>query len=241
MDVPLCCYLARVTGRPVKMIMSYAEELTAANPRHASVIKIKTGVKKDGRLWARELNAVFNGGAYAAIKENTTCNLPGARHGNGSYFIPHATVQSLCRLYELDSRRHHARAGRSPGELRGRIAHGLRGTSTWYRPLRVSLQKRPQARRRDASRCSDEQRYGAAVAGNPAQTAAGQGEKNCRTSERGFALASRDVNMGEANVDVALKAERTASILTTVPETIRNRVAHGLPPDRGGSVKNTPG
>src|SRR5438128_1371875 len=95
MDMPLCYYLAKTTGRPVKMIMSYAEELSAANPRHASVVTIKTGVKKDGRLWARELKAVFNGGAYAGIKENTTCNLPGARHGNGCYFIPHSLVQSF--------------------------------------------------------------------------------------------------------------------------------------------------
>ena len=32
MDLPLCYFLAKVTGRPAKMIMSYAEELSAANP-----------------------------------------------------------------------------------------------------------------------------------------------------------------------------------------------------------------
>ena len=75
--------------------MSYTEELFAANPRHASVIAIKTGVKKDGRLWARELKAVFNGG-LAGIKESSNGNLPGSRHGNGSYAIPHSYIQSLC-------------------------------------------------------------------------------------------------------------------------------------------------
>jgi CO/xanthine dehydrogenase Mo-binding subunit len=95
MDIPLCYYLAKVTGRPAKMVMSYSEELTAANPRHASVITVKTGLKKDGRLWARELKAVFNGGAYAGIKESSNGNLPGSRHGNGSYSIPHAFVQSF--------------------------------------------------------------------------------------------------------------------------------------------------
>ncbi|MGH7782438.1 MAG: xanthine dehydrogenase family protein molybdopterin-binding subunit, partial [Candidatus Binatia bacterium] len=88
MDIPLCYYLAKVTGRPVKMVMGYSEELSAGNPRHASVITIKTGVKKDGRLWARELKAVFNGGAYAGIKESSNGNLPGARHANGAYSIP---------------------------------------------------------------------------------------------------------------------------------------------------------
>ena len=32
MDISLCYYLAKVTGRPVKMVMSYSEELSAANP-----------------------------------------------------------------------------------------------------------------------------------------------------------------------------------------------------------------
>ena len=36
---------------------------------------------------------------------------------------------------------------------------------------------------------------------------------------RGFALASRDVNFGEANIQIALKEDGKAYILTTVPET----------------------
>jgi CO/xanthine dehydrogenase Mo-binding subunit len=53
MDVPLCYFLAKTTGRPVKMIMNYAEELMAGNPRHPSQITIKTGIKADGKIWAR--------------------------------------------------------------------------------------------------------------------------------------------------------------------------------------------
>ena len=53
MNVPLAYLLSQRSGRPVKMIMSYIEELMAGNPRHPSVITIKTGVKNDGRFWAR--------------------------------------------------------------------------------------------------------------------------------------------------------------------------------------------
>src|SRR4029077_20067353 len=95
MDIPLCYYLAKATHRPVKMIMSYAEELTAANPRHPSTITIRTGVKNDGKLWAREVRAVFDSGAYAAFKNNDTVNLPGARHGAGAYFIPHLKIDAF--------------------------------------------------------------------------------------------------------------------------------------------------
>ena len=95
MDIPVAYYLAKATGRPVKIVMSYSEELTAGNPRHPSTIKIKTGVKKDGRLWARAVKMIFNSGAYAAFKPNATINLPGARHGAGAYRIPHVSVKAV--------------------------------------------------------------------------------------------------------------------------------------------------
>ena len=38
----------RRSGLPVKMVMDYTEELIAGNPRHAAIIKVKTGVKKNG-------------------------------------------------------------------------------------------------------------------------------------------------------------------------------------------------
>ena len=48
MDVPVAYFLSKKSGQPVKMVMDYTEELTAGNPRHASIIKVRTGVKKNG-------------------------------------------------------------------------------------------------------------------------------------------------------------------------------------------------
>src|SRR2546421_532907 len=45
MNVPLAYSLSLRSGRPVKMLMSYTEELMAGNPRHPAVVTIKTGVK----------------------------------------------------------------------------------------------------------------------------------------------------------------------------------------------------
>ena len=87
MDVPLCYHLARTSGRPVKMIMTYAEELMAGNPRHPSVVTVKTGVKKDGRMWARQTQMVFGAGAYGGFVPTT--NLGGSRYSGGCYRIPH--------------------------------------------------------------------------------------------------------------------------------------------------------
>jgi len=112
MDLPLAYHLARVTGRPVKMLMRYAEELMAGNPRHPSVITMRTGVTKDGRILARRVKALFNSGAYAAFKPAPSVNLGGAGMGAGVYRIPNLLIEALC-VYSNNIPCGHAR---SPGE-----------------------------------------------------------------------------------------------------------------------------
>jgi CO/xanthine dehydrogenase Mo-binding subunit len=57
--------LARASGRPVKVMTTSEEELTAAYPRQATVIELKTGVTRDGRLTAKEGRIYFDTGAFA--------------------------------------------------------------------------------------------------------------------------------------------------------------------------------
>ena len=92
MDVPLCYHLALHSGRPVKMVMDYIQELMAGNPRHPGIITIKTGLKRDGRIWARQAKTVFNSGAYGAFKPRV--HLRGADHSGGPYNIPHVQIDS---------------------------------------------------------------------------------------------------------------------------------------------------
>ena len=68
MDLPAVVYLARRTRRPVKYVMRYAEELTAANPRHSGVIRIKSGLRSDGTLLARQATLLWDAGAYGGFK-----------------------------------------------------------------------------------------------------------------------------------------------------------------------------
>ena len=93
MDVPLAYALAQRVGRPVKMIMNYVEELMAGNPRHPSVITIKTGVKQDGQLWARHTRVVYNGGAYGGFRGALTLS-GGRQAGGGPYRIPHFRIDN---------------------------------------------------------------------------------------------------------------------------------------------------
>ncbi len=66
MEIPLAYYLSKASKRPVKIVMDYSEELSAMNPRHASEIRIKAGVKRDGTLTAWDAEGWFPTGGYAA-------------------------------------------------------------------------------------------------------------------------------------------------------------------------------
>jgi CO/xanthine dehydrogenase Mo-binding subunit len=63
---PIVAALAWKTGFPVKLVLS-REEIFATLMRHASVIRIRSGIRRNGRLVAREVLAQFNGGAYTDI------------------------------------------------------------------------------------------------------------------------------------------------------------------------------
>ena len=91
MDVAVVYLLSKKSGRPVKMVMDYDEEFVAGNPRHASIINVKTGVKKDGTIVAHHMDFVFDSGAYGAFKPNAFLNGP---HGSaGPYNIPHCLIE----------------------------------------------------------------------------------------------------------------------------------------------------
>jgi CO/xanthine dehydrogenase Mo-binding subunit len=96
MDAPVAYQLARRAGRPVRMVMTYTEELTAGNPRHPSVIRLKTGVKRDGTLVARDSLAVWDGGAYGGHKPIPTVHLLGGLEAAGAYRVPHLRMDSRC-------------------------------------------------------------------------------------------------------------------------------------------------
>jgi CO/xanthine dehydrogenase Mo-binding subunit len=63
-----CYFLAKATGRPIKAVMTYLDELQATNSRHPAIIKLKTAVSSDGKFLAHQSEAILDGGAYAAGK-----------------------------------------------------------------------------------------------------------------------------------------------------------------------------
>lgn len=56
--------LAQRSGRPVQIVYNREESLCTTRARHPMVLKLKTGVKKDGTLVALDLTVISDGGAY---------------------------------------------------------------------------------------------------------------------------------------------------------------------------------
>ena len=65
MKEPIAAILSRNTGRPVKIVNSREEEFETAKIRYPFIIRIKTGLKKDGRILARQVKVVADNGAYS--------------------------------------------------------------------------------------------------------------------------------------------------------------------------------
>jgi CO/xanthine dehydrogenase Mo-binding subunit len=92
-DVPIAYWLAERAGQPVRIVMSYAEELTASNPTHPTVVTIRSGVTRDGRIVARTIRTVHASGAYAALKPNGV--LSAWHYAGGPYRVPNAAIEFL--------------------------------------------------------------------------------------------------------------------------------------------------
>ena len=92
-DLPIAFFLARESGRPVKIVMTYAEELTASNPDEATVLTVRSGVKRDGRIVARKLKAWHAGGAYGALK--ASASFATWHYAGGLYRVENAAFEFL--------------------------------------------------------------------------------------------------------------------------------------------------
>jgi len=117
-DEYICYYLARATGRPVKAVMSYTDELTAASTRHSGRIVLRTAVDEGGRFLAHEGRAVFNGGAYAAAKPLPGLIINGGLDALACYRIPNVSIEVLT-VYTNTVPAGHMRA---PGQVQALFA-----------------------------------------------------------------------------------------------------------------------
>jgi CO/xanthine dehydrogenase Mo-binding subunit len=88
--------LALKSGRPVKLVYDRVEDLLATTKRHPAVIRHRTGVKRDGRLTAIDIDAVFDGGAYATLSAVVLSR--GMIHATGPYRCDHVRIRGRAMM-----------------------------------------------------------------------------------------------------------------------------------------------
>jgi CO/xanthine dehydrogenase Mo-binding subunit len=88
--------LARKAGRPVKLVYDRVEDMVATTKRHPAVIRHRTGVTRDGRLTAMEIDAVFDGGAYATLSAVVLSR--GVIHASGPYRCDHVRIRGRATM-----------------------------------------------------------------------------------------------------------------------------------------------
>jgi CO/xanthine dehydrogenase Mo-binding subunit len=75
--------LAIKSGRPVKLVYDRVEDMVATTKRHPGVIRHRTGVLRDGRLTAIEIDVLLDGGAYMTLSPVVLSR--GVIHATGPY------------------------------------------------------------------------------------------------------------------------------------------------------------
>jgi carbon-monoxide dehydrogenase large subunit len=218
MDIPICYELAKASRRPVKMVMTYAEELQAGDPRHSSIIRIKSGVTRDGMLVARETRVIFNSGAYAAFKPGDPPNLGGATFTNGVYRIPHYAIRSYgvytnsvpCGYYRAPGQPQAVFAAESHMDLVAK-ALGMDPIELRLKNLLRDGDKLPGGRSVDKVRARE------TIEAAAKQAAWGKPKR--KNVGMGIGVSFRHVGgSGVANAELSLFPDGTVKILTAVPD-----------------------
>jgi CO/xanthine dehydrogenase Mo-binding subunit len=161
---PVALALSRKAGRPVKMVMSREEVFRASGPTASSSMRVKIGVKRDGRITAGHAELKYQGGAFPGslvdmgamaafacydlenvrvVGFDVVCNRPKL----AAYRAPSAPIAAFAVesvIQELADR-----IGMDPLELRLKNA-AKEGTKSSYGPTykRIGLRETIEAARR---------------------------------------------------------------------------------------------
>lgn len=98
----LAAFLSMKTGKPVKITLTMEEVFTACYQDQRMTIELKTGIKKDGTLTAREMKTIIDAGGYrgtakiaswlAYYKSSPVYNIPNMKHDSVCIY----TNKSFC-------------------------------------------------------------------------------------------------------------------------------------------------
>jgi len=216
-EAPICYFLAERARKPVKMVLTYAEELAAAAHRHPAVITLRTGVDKDGKLCAVQAKAIFSGGAYAALKANPEVTVQGPRRIGNCYRIPAIHLEVWCAYTNQVS----CTQTRTPGSPQTVFA-----MESQMDIIARELGLDPvEFRMRNLLRDGDATPFGQKLQNilaretlNKAASASGWGKSKAKSVGRGVAVYERGSGAGKSGAAITIESDGRVIVLTGVPD-----------------------
>ena len=212
-DEPLAYLLSAKTGRPVKMVMDQPEELGAGNPKHSAVMRVKTGVKRDGALTAHLQEMYFDSGAYAGLMPLGA--LAGVDRIAANWRIPNARFDQ----YHVYTNNVPGGYMRGPGEAQGsfaieshldEVARGLGMDPLEFRMKNVL---------HDGQRTPMDELFAEVRAEETLRAAverSGYGGPKRPNVGRGIAMCARPAGGGESYAEVVLSADGSVVVKTPI-------------------------
>ena len=212
-------YLAKATGRPVRYVETWAEELGANHSRHTAEFVLRSGVDRDGRLTAMAADALYAGGAYCGAR--VAGHLLSAGHGfcDSPYWVPHLQIR-IRSVYTNTVPGAHVRI---PGDTQAVWA-----LEQHLEMIAAELGIDPlEMRRRNLVADGQPMTMGHhAVDANPISNAVIDALERALPSDaplppnrgRGYAFTSRDAGPGKTSLRLQLRADGTLELITGVPD-----------------------
>jgi CO/xanthine dehydrogenase Mo-binding subunit len=212
-----CYFLAKATGRPVRYVSNYVDELQNGTVRHPSHLTLRTAVDRDGTFLAHHSYVLFNGGAYGGGKPGNLLTPGQIGYSTVGYRIPNVRLD-IDVVYTNTTPAAHMRA---PSDVQifwaweqhvEEIAAALGIDSLALRMRNVVVEG-------DRS-VSDESLYkpaGRAVLETLAGELAKQGPPAPGTG-RGISLVCRHTGGGKTSIKASLKASGTVEVIVGAPD-----------------------
>jgi CO/xanthine dehydrogenase Mo-binding subunit len=195
------------------MLFDYVEEFMAGNPRHATAVRLKTGVMRDGTLVAHHVQFMVNCGAYAAYKPFGT--IFGPTQAAGAYRFPHCRIESA-HVYTNTIPGGYMRA---PGEVQAfwalesqidEVARAVGMEPLQFRLKNLIDEGEPMPAGEPFRELRIKETLTAAVKAADYERAKAPG------SGRGIAIGERPPGGGEGNASVTLRPDGTALVGTPI-------------------------
>lgn len=89
----ICVFLARATGRPVKMVFTREEEFMASPTRQPVRLTLRTGCRRDGTLTFRSVRTIHDNGAYTSWGATTPFVM--MQTFSSLYRVPHCDYDTI--------------------------------------------------------------------------------------------------------------------------------------------------